>query len=93
MPTEDAQWRVNTPSFIGHSMIPEGGTCIYNPPVGGEVAENLSPMNAAAQAVLDAQKSDHPNKAKKKAAKPGKAGAEPEGGAPVAEDKAGEDVA
>lgn len=59
----DALWRVNTPSFIGHSLIPEGATnIVYNPPKGGEVADNLSPMNEAAQDIVDAQKSPHPDK-------------------------------
>jgi len=62
------RWRVNAPSFIGHSLCQEGDEVFYTPPattddgVESSVAENLSPLNDAAQAVVDKQKRDHPDK-------------------------------
>jgi hypothetical protein len=64
MPDERPLWRTNEKSFIGHSLVEEGTSVLYTPPEGGEVAENLSPLNAAAQAIVDAQKTDHPDKTK-----------------------------
>lgn len=72
---ERPRWRVNTQSHVGHALVEEGTEVFYTPPEGGEVAENLSPINDAAQAIVDEQKGEHPDKtsnAKSKAAKAAK---------------------
>lgn len=70
MAQKDALWRANSRSFVGVAMHEEGAeNVVYNPPEGGEVAENLSPMNDVAQAIVDGQKSAHPNKSTPKAGK------------------------
>lgn len=61
--TDDGpRWRVMAKSFIGHALIEEGEEVSYEPEAGGEVGDNLAPLNDAAQAIVDAQKSDHPDK-------------------------------
>jgi hypothetical protein len=66
---ERPRWRVNTQSFVGHALVNENDEVYYTPPVNllgemvGEVEANLSPLNDAAQAIIDAQKTDHPDKA------------------------------
>lgn len=73
---EAPRWRVNEKSFVGHSLIEEGGEVTYEPAEGGEVGENLSPLNDAAQAIVDAQKSPHPDKSDGKPVKSPKAAAD-----------------
>lgn len=73
---ERPRWRVNTQSHVGHALVEEGQEVFYTPPEGGEVADNLSPLNDAAQAIVDEQKGEHLDKAsnaKTKAAKVAKA--------------------
>lgn len=72
---ERPRWRVNVQSFIGHALVNEGDEVYYTPPVevpataispgspAGHVSENLSPLNDAAQEIVDTQKRDHPDKA------------------------------
>lgn len=84
---ERPRWRVNERSFIGHSQVEEGTEVFYTPAEGGEVHENLSPLNDAAQAIVDGQKSAHPDKAAAPAKKAAKPPAEPEGDGPVASPK------
>lgn len=63
MSSERARWRVNAQSFIGHALVAAGAEVFYTPPEGGHVGHNLSPLNDTAQAIVDAQKPDHPDKA------------------------------
>lgn len=53
------RYRVIEKSFIGHSLHEEGAELTYH---GDTVSDNLSPLNAAAQAVVDAQKDPHLDK-------------------------------
>lgn len=62
-------WTVNEKSFVGHSIAEEGATVIYEPDEDSEVGENLSPANQAAQDVIDAQRTPHPDKSDGKKAK------------------------
>ena len=64
---EAPRWRVMEKSFIGHSLLDEGAEITFIPkdPENGKVtiiSENLSPLNASAQAIIDAQAEDHPDK-------------------------------
>lgn len=59
---ERARYVVLALSFIGHSLCQVGDEVFYDPPEGGHVSANLSPLNDTAQAVVDAQKQDHPAK-------------------------------
>jgi hypothetical protein len=64
-PTANADaplFRVNQKSFIGHAVVEAGAEINFTPKPGGEIGENLSPINDAAQALVDAQKGDHPDK-------------------------------
>ena len=94
--SEDARahWRVNTQSFIGHSLVNEGDTVFYDPPPGGHVSDNLSPINKAAQDIVNAQAKPHPDKAvaKPKAPKAPKNVAEqPDGAGDGSGEGAGDD--
>lgn len=66
---ERPRWRVNVQSFVGHALVNENDEVYYTPPVNlageqvGEVDANLTPLNDAAQAIIDGQKTDHPDKA------------------------------
>lgn len=72
--TDDTpRWRTTTASYLDHNLVAEGEEVSYAPPEGGQVAENLEPINDAAQAWIDAQKDAHPCKAAVKPAKPAKA--------------------
>lgn len=67
MAEEAPRWRVNQQSLIGHALVEEGREVYYTPtekPGGGTngVGENLSPLNDAAQAIVDAQEADHIDK-------------------------------
>lgn len=74
------RWRVMEKSFIGHSLVEEGAEVVYEPEDSngkpGEVADNLSPLNAAAQAIVDAQAAPHPDKTEGTKAKKTKATAD-----------------
>lgn len=67
---ERPRWRVNEKSFIGHSLVEEGAEVFYTPlddaktgiTVG--VSDNLTPLNDAAQEIVDTQKRDHIDKTK-----------------------------
>lgn len=65
---EAPRWRVNETSFIGHSLVQPGDEVFYTPTtdektgVTDGVGENLSPLNDEAQAIVDGQKVDHPDK-------------------------------
>lgn len=48
--------------MIGNALCAEGTEVHYTPPEGGMVGDNLSPLNDAAQDILDGQKDDHPDK-------------------------------
>lgn len=63
MSQEEPTFRVNWKSFIGHTLVEEGAEVGYTPPAGGHIGENLSPLNDAAQALVDAQTPPHPDKA------------------------------
>lgn len=90
MATERPRWRVNARSFIGHTLVDEGAEVFYAPPdvqdpsdprkkVKGHVSANLSPLNDVAQAIIEAQTKDHPDKlqnAEKKAKEQAEAEAE-----------------
>lgn len=82
-------WRAVVPSYIEHSLQAEGAEFTFTPPEGGQVAENLWPLNDAAQALVDAQSDPHAAKTPKPADKPARRGkdkaveAAPMDGAPV----------
>lgn len=70
------KFRVNEKSFIGHALVQEGDTVHVHPDdlkakgkPDGHISDNLSPLNDIAQAMIDGQKEDHPDKSKGKAAK------------------------
>lgn len=73
---EAPRWRVNTKSFIGHTVIEEGGEVNYTPEEDGYIEENLSPVNDAAQALVNAQAQAHPDKTGGKRARTPKAAAD-----------------
>jgi len=56
---EKPRYRVIEKSFIGHTRHEAGAEITYE---GDVVSDNLSPLNAAAQAVVDAQSDDHLDK-------------------------------
>ncbi|QNH91697.1 hypothetical protein SR18_gp046c [Caulobacter phage SR18] len=63
MATQEApRFRVNEKSFIGHTLVEAGVETFYDPGKDGSVSANLSPVNEAAQALVDAQREDHPDK-------------------------------
>lgn len=66
--TETPRWRTTMASYLDHNLVAEGEEVDYTPPEGGQVAENLEPVNDAAQALIDAQTDPHPSKAPPKAA-------------------------
>lgn len=53
------RYRVNERSFIGHALVDEGAEVTYE---GDTVSDNLTPINDAAQAVVDAQTKPHLDK-------------------------------
>jgi hypothetical protein len=57
--TSRPRYRVIEKSFIEHAMHEEGAEVTYD---GDVVGDNLSPLSAAAQRVVDAQKEPHPDK-------------------------------
>jgi hypothetical protein len=67
--TEAPKWRVAQKSFIDHSLVEEDTQLTWTPPsVNGNppvVGENLVPLNAAAQAIVDGQAKPHEHKTKK----------------------------
>ncbi|QCW21975.1 hypothetical protein JessAGP_045c [Caulobacter phage Jess A] len=66
MATQEApRFRVNEKSFIGHTLVEAGVETFYDPGKDGSVSANLSPVNDAAQALVDAQREDHPDKSAK----------------------------
>lgn len=69
-------FRVNEKSFVGHAIAEEGATVVYEPEEDGEIGENLTPLNEAAQALVDAQKGEHPDKTGGKKARSAKAQAD-----------------
>lgn len=56
---EAPRYLVNEKSFIEHNLLEAGAETVY---WGEEVSENLTPINDAAQAVVDAQSRPHPDK-------------------------------
>lgn len=66
---ERPRWRVNEPSLIGNALAQQGDEVYYTPTDqsiedGHGVASNLTPLNDAAQDIVDGQKDDHPDKSK-----------------------------
>lgn len=61
---EAPRFRVNALSHIGDVLVQEGDEVTYTPPKGSGVGEALSPLNAAAQAIVDRPTSakDHPDR-------------------------------
>ena len=64
---EAPRWRVMEKSFVGHALLDEGTETPFDPvnPENGKITvigENLSPLNDSAQAIVDAQAEDHPDK-------------------------------
>lgn len=87
--TEDtrADFLVKEKSFLGHSIHEEGAHFFIDPdlhPADSHISDNLTPVNAAAQKMVDDQKEPHPDKTVKKA-KPAVTAPKPAGAAPVAE--------
>ncbi len=67
MSTERARWRVNDQSFIGHALVNPGDEVYYTPleDANGDthgVGSNLSPLNDAAQTIVNEQREDHLDK-------------------------------
>ncbi|CAB4198780.1 hypothetical protein UFOVP1324_7 [uncultured Caudovirales phage] len=63
------RWRVNEVSTIGHALCQPGTEVFYTPTLTDDdvtngVGPNLSPLNDQAQAIVDEQKEDHPDKSK-----------------------------
>jgi len=56
---ERPRWRVNEQSFVGHVLVNEGDEVYYTPDLNCEVGDNLSPLNDAAQTIVDVQRSEH----------------------------------
>jgi hypothetical protein len=61
---EKPRYRVIEKSFIGHTLHEAGAEITHE---GDVVADNLSPLNDAAQAVVDAQSEPHVDKTDPKA--------------------------
>lgn len=63
---ETPRYRANEKSFIGHAIVEAGSEVDYDHDAAGDgrgfIGHNLSPVNAAAQAVVDAQSQPHPDK-------------------------------
>ena len=63
------RWRVNEVSTIGHALCQPGTEVFYTPTLNENdetngVGANLSPLNDEAQAIVDEQREDHPDKTK-----------------------------
>lgn len=67
--TERPRWLVNAQSFVGHALVEPGTEVYYTPTEDADgksngVGHNLTPLNDEAQAIVDAQAKDHPDKTK-----------------------------
>lgn len=89
------KFRVNEKSFIGHALVQEGDTVYVHPDelkvkgkADGHISDNLSPLNDVAQAMVDGQKEEHPDKGAKPAKAPA-AGEGDDGGAGGVDDDLG----
>jgi hypothetical protein len=74
------KFRVNEKSFVGHALVEEGSEVFIDPDslkvkgkADGHISDNLSPLNDVAQAMVDNQKEDHPDKSAAPAPKAAKA--------------------
>lgn len=87
---ERPRWRVNEVSNVGHALVHPGDEVYYTPTETEDgstngVGENLSPLNDEAQAIVDAQKVDHPDKTKHAARRRARADVDEEEAAEIAQ--------
>jgi len=84
---EAPRWRVMEKSFVDHALLDEGAEVTFTPEAGDDgrmtqVGNNLSPLNDAAQAIVDAQADDHEDQTDKVPVKGVKAKADAAAAAP-----------